>query len=589
MNENRTFVESMCARAAEHGDRVAVVFSPDPFRAGADLTLTYGELDRDARAIAALLQDRFAPGSRILVLHPTGLDFTRSFIGCLYAGMVPVAAPLPDGYRRQTDRLAAIARDADAAAALADAADEDALAAWADEQDLGAVARIVPAREDLPAPDAWTPPPPDPGALAFLQYTSGSVADPKGVMVDHANVLANTEILAGIAELDAESVLGGWLPMYHDFGLIGQLLTPLGLGGRSVLMAPMAFLRRPVSWLKFVERHGVDFSPAPNFAFDLCVQRVTDEELAGLDLSGWRSAVNGAEPVHAATVEAFTRRFAAAGLRPSAMLPGYGMAETTLVVSGDRPRRFPVLTEVDTAAFERGELRPPEPGAPVRRLVSSGPAEFLDVRIVDPRTCRALPDGRVGEIWVRGANVARGYWRRPEETARVFDAALAGAADGAGGFLRTGDLGVLRAGELYVTGRIKELIIHRGRNLYPQDLEATARTAHPALARGAGAAFAVEVPAEELVVVQECRGRVPQGLAEVAARIRDSLNREHGIVPKGVVLVRPGGVDRTTSGKIQRGVVRGRFLAGDLPVLHAELAPDVVALRAERPGGAAAS
>ncbi|WP_216588138.1 fatty acyl-AMP ligase [Streptomyces brasiliscabiei] len=585
MRRHRSFVELMCVRAAEHGDRTALVFSGDPLRAEADETMTYGELDRAARRVAALLRDRFSVGDRLLVLHPSGPGFAQSLLGCMYAGMVPVPAPPPDGrQRRQADRLAAIARDAGAAGALTDVTDLEALRSWAGEQGLRDMTVLAPHSaqsvvdgangeglvDGAPAANPWASPPADPHALAFLQYTSGSTADPKGVMVDHANLLANAEILAKIAGLSAEGPVGGWLPLYHDFGLIGLLLTPLVLGGRSVLMPPTAFLRRPHTWLTLIDRHGIDFSPAPNFAYDLCLQRITDEELARLDLSRWRCAVNGAEPVQAATVEAFTRRFAAAGLRPEAMLPGYGMAETTLVVSGDRPARRALITEVDPAAFERGELLPPAPGAPAHRVVSSGPAEHLDVRIVDADAGRTLPDGRVGEIWVRGPNVARGYWGRPAETRRVFGAVT---PDGESGFLRTGDLGVLHEGELYVTGRTKELIIIRGRNLYPQDLEAATRAAHPALERGVGAAFSVPVPEEEVVIVRECRADrlAPDELPRVAASVRDRLTREVGVPAHNVVLVPPGTVARTTSGKIQRRLLRHRLLGGELPILYAEL------------------
>ncbi|MDQ0762470.1 fatty acyl-AMP ligase [Streptomyces canus] len=588
-HEHRSFVELMCARAAQHGDRTALIFSADPLRAEADETMTYGELDRSARQVAALLQDRFSAGDRLLILHPSGPGFARSLLGCMYAGLVPVPAPPPDGRPgRQADRLAAIARDAGAAGALADGTDLEVLVSWTKEQDLAGVSVLAPhcaeAADELPAAHRWRPPLADPHALAFLQYTSGSTDDPKGVMVDHANLLANARILAAIADMSADRPVGGWLPLYHDFGLIGLLLTPLVLGGRSVLMPPTAFLKRPHTWLTLIDRHGIDFSPAPNFAYDLCLQRITDEQLARLDLSRWRCAVNGAEPVQAATVEAFTRRFAAAGLRPEAMLPGYGMAETTLVVSGDRPARRAVITEVDAAAFERGELLSPAPGTPAHRIVSSGPAEHLDIRIIDAEAGMTLPDGRVGEIWVRGPNVARGYWGRPAETRRVFDAVT---PDGESGFLRTGDLGILHEGELYVTGRSKELIIVRGRNLYPQDLEAATREAHPALERGVGAAFSVPVPEEEVVVVRECRAdRIPPDeLAHVAARVRDRLTRDVGVPAHNVVLVPPGTVARTTSGKIQRRLLRRRFLGGELPILHAELSPGVRARLDDAAGG----
>ncbi|RFU41878.1 peptide synthetase [Actinomadura logoneensis] len=577
MNEHSTLVELMCARAAEHGDRTALVFSADPFRPERDEILTYQGLDQAARRVAALLQARFAAGARVLVLHPTGPAFAESFLGCVYAGMVPVAAPTPHDNRRLTDRVAAIARDADAVAALVDASDLETLTAWAKERDLPEITLLAPASEVLPPADAWKRPPADPGALVFLQYTSGSTSDPKGVMVDHANLLANARLLSLVLDVDSTTVTGGWLPMYHDFGLIGLLLSPLIMGAHTVLMPTMAFLKRPHAWLTLIDRYDIDFSPAPNFAFEFVTRRVTDAEIAELDLSRWRLAVNGAEPVRAATLEEFARRFAPAGLPPTAPTPGYGMAETTLVVCGNRSGHPPVVTSVDRAAYERGELVPAADGAKAHRLVSCGPAEVIDILVVEPLSRRPLPDGRVGEIWVRGPNIARGYWNRPEETARVFAAAT---ADGDSGYLRTGDLGVLWKGELYVTGRLKEVIIVRGGNLYPQDLEAVTHTAHPSLERGVGAAFAVSAPDEGVVIVRECRERDPGGLADVAGAVRDRLSREYGVNAHGVVLVRPGGVARTTSGKIQRRLVRRQFLTGGLDCVYADLSP---ALRAALP------
>lgn len=576
MHEHTSFVDLMSARVHEHGDRVALVHSADPLRPGSEETLTYAELDTGARRAAALLQDRFAAGERVLVLQPTGPGFARAFLACMYAGMIPVSAPPPDGYRRQARRLAAIARDARVAAVLADGTDRDLVSSWAKEQDLEGLDLLSPDSEDLPGADAWRRPPADPRAPALLQYTSGSTDAPKGVVVDHANLLVNARNFARLTGVDPDRAVGGWLPMYHDFGLIGTLLTPLVIGTRSVLMPPLAFLKRPASWLALIDRHGVDTSPAPNFAYDMCVDRVTDEELAGLDLSRWRLAVNGAEPIRAATVRRFTERFAAAGLRPSAMLPGYGMAEATLVVSGNA-YRSPVVSPVDPAALERGEFVPAAGDPAAQPLVGCGRPGPVEARICDPESGEVLPDGRVGEIWVRGRNVARGYWERPEETAEVFGAV---AADGEGGFLRTGDLGVLYEGELYVTGRCKELIIVRGRNLYPQDLEAATRDAHPALARGVAAAFSVPAPDEQVVIVRECRARGvdPAGLAEIVAAIRDRVAADFGVPARGVVLVRPGGIARTTSGKIQRRLMREDFLKGRLDAVHADLSPAVRAV-----------
>lgn len=572
MNEHSSFVELMCARAMEHGDQTALVFSADPFRPERDEILTYRSLDQAARRVAALLQARFAPGDRVLVLQPTGLGFASSFLGCVYAGMVPVAAPPPDGHRRQADRIAAIARDADAVAALADTTDMEALTTWAKEQDLPGLALLDPSSEQLPPAAAWRRPPADPDALVFLQYTSGSTSDPKGVMVDHANLLANARLLALVLDLDSATVAGGWLPMHHDFGLIGLLLTPLILGGRSVLMPPMAFLKRPNAWLTLIDRHGIDFScgpelrvragrPAGHRRGDRRTRPVPlaaggERRGAGpcLDPRGVRPAVRGGGSVPDG---------AAARLRHGRDDPG-GLR---------RPARPPPRDHPGGP----GRARTRRAGAARRRLDGATARELWPRRGArhHRRRPRLRPDaaGRAGgEIWVRGPNVARGYWRRPEETALVFDVTT---ADGDPGYLRTGDLGILHEGELYVTGRIKELIIVRGRNLYPQDLEAVTRTAHPALERGVGAAFSVPVPEEEVVIVRECRERDPAELARVAEAVRDRLSREYGVNAQGIVLVRPGRVARTTSGKIQRRLVREQFLRGDLTPVHAELSPSV--------------
>lgn len=583
MPEHDSVIALLRERAARHGSREALVFSPDPADAAADEPRTYAELDAVARGLGGHLAHRFDQGTRLLLPYAPGPAFAESFLACLYAGMIAVPTPMPDGYQRQRERLVAIARDAGAAGVLVDAENAEAVNLWTKDAGLELAVVVVDGAEALAAgPDAWREPATDARTLAFLQYTSGSTSLPKGVAIDHGNVLANADIFARLTSSSEETRFGGWLPMYHDFGLIGLLLTPLVLGATTVLMSPAAFLKRPHMWLHLMDRQHINVSPAPNFAFDLCVQRITDEQIAGLDLSRWTQALNGSEPVRATTLRAFAERFAGAGLRRTALQPGYGMAETTLCVSCTPATRGALITPVDAAELDANRFRPAAPGTGpglTRDLVSSGrPTRGLDVRIVDPRSRRELPEGEVGEIWVRGENVARGYWQRPQETAGQFGVAT---AEGAGGFLRTGDLGVLAEGDLYVTGRIKELIIVNGRNLYPHDLEATAREVHPALRRGVTAAFPVAVPQEEIAVVQECRagqlGVVSP--AEIVAEIRHRISGEFQVAVGSVALVRPGEVRRTSSGKIQRAHTGRLFTEGALKTVHEELSDGMRATR----------
>ncbi|MCW5253540.1 fatty acyl-AMP ligase [Streptomyces sp. SHP 1-2] len=588
MPQHESLVALLRERAAAHGDRPAVGFSTDPADPAAYEETTYGELDETARRTAALLQRAgVAEGDRVLLLHPPGLGFPRGFTGCLYAGVIAVPAPMPDGYRRQRDRLAGIARDARVSAVLTDSATAGAVTDWARECGLADLPVLTVDGGSPPPAGEWREPRIGARTVAFLQYTSGSTSDPKGVVVDHGNVLANAEAFCGTVDVRQETRWGGWLPMYHDFGLIGLLITPLTLGSTIVLMSPATFLKRPHLWLRLMDAYDLQVSPAPNFAYDLCTQRITDAQLAGLDLSRWTHAMNGSEPVRARTLTAFAERFAAAGLGAGAPTPGYGMAEATLCVSGSRSHLPPVITDVDAEALARDEFRPVGPNAPadtVRSLVSSGRlCPGVEVVAVDPDDGRVLPEGTIGELWVRGPSVARGYWENAEQTALAFGAV---AADGSGGWLRTGDRGLLADGELYVTGRIKELLILNGRNLYPHDLEAAVRATHPALERTATAVFTVPSAEDQLTVVQEAR---PAQLGtttpeELVARITRELGGGFGVAVPSVVLVRPGDVQRTTSGKIQRGLTRELLLDGELRVLHQRVSPALERARAARAG-----
>ena len=499
--------------------------------------LTYGELLARAATIAAALSSRCARGDRVALLFAPDLTFVPALIGTWLAGCVavPVAPPSLAGQR---SRIEAILADADPALLLTDRADDEIVRAGVE---------LLSAAELEPVAARGRPAPPRAEELALLQYTSGSTGSPKGVMVTHANLLANQRQIAQVFGQDERAVVVSWLPLYHDMGLIGGVLHPLYLGASCVMMPPAAFMRRPLRWLQAIDAHRGTISPAPDFAYELCAARATADDVAALDLRSWEVACDGSEPVRPDTIRRFTSTFAAAGFDPRAFAPAYGLAEATLLVGGVPPQREPQVRELAST------------DARVQRLVGCGPPT-MDVAIVRGR--RALADGEEGEIWLRGPSVAAGYWRDARETRRTFGARLRGHDDA---WLRTGDLGTLLDGELFVTGRVKDLVIVRGRNHHPHDLEATARTVDPRLAAATGAAFS---DGERLVLVHGVRGS--GALDELPERIRQAIAREHGLRIDEVVLVRPRGIPRTTSGKVRRSECRRRLRAGELPVVLAD-------------------
>ncbi|MEO6196031.1 MAG: amino acid adenylation domain-containing protein [Thermoanaerobaculia bacterium] len=575
-----TLVEVLRGRAERQGEDLAYTFLLDGELAEAHLT--YGELDRRARGLAATLKrEGIGGGARVLLLYPPGLDYVAAFFGCLYAGAVAVPA-YPPRSRRPSARLQSIQESAGAKAVLSTAAVLSSLDRQLPRRP-GVLWQAAEGAELEAGAEEWRDPGVGEEALAFLQYTSGSTAAPKGVMLRHANLLANLEQIRLSFAQTAEERTVIWLPPYHDMGLIGGILTPLYAGNPAVLLSPVSFLQRPLRWLQAISRYRGTTSGGPNFAYDLCVEKIGAEEREKLDLSSWTLAFNGAEPVRAETLERFAAAFAPCGFRKEAFLPCYGLAEGTLLAAAGRRGEGATAGVFAAAGLERhhGVAAGPAAGAgDTRTLVGSGTApEGARLLVVDPESRVPRAPGEVGEIWIAGPAVAAGYWGLPEATAASFGART---ADGGGPWLRTGDLGFLggdgELGELFVTGRSKDLIILRGRNHYPQDLELTVERSHPALRPGCGAAFAVEPREgggeERLVVVQEVRREQREAdPAELVAAIRRAVAEEHEVQVHAVVLLRPATIPKTTSGKIQRAACRARYLDGTLEALGAWQAP----------------
>ena len=565
-----TLVDLLRAQAAHQPDKQVYIFLQDGELD--EVRMTYAELDLRAQAIAALLQQQGAAGERVLLLYPPGLDYIAAFFGCLYAGAVAVPAypPNPARLDRTLPRLQAIVRDARPAVALTTAQ----IASIAGM--LGAQVPEFQAVQwfatDIISDDQaaeWRAPAAESGTLAFLQYTSGSTSTPKGVMLTHGNLLHNSEVIHQGFGTRPDSRGVFWLPFYHDMGLIGGLLQPIYCGGTSMLLSPVDFLQRPLRWLQAVSRFQATISGGPNFAYDLCARKVTPEQLQQLDLSSWQVAFNGAEPIRAETLDRFVETFGPCGFRREAFYPCYGLAEATLLVTGVSPEAAPLVGDFDAGALERSRAVPAADDPRARTLVGSGqPRQTM--AIVHPETLAECTPGQIGEVWVSSGSIAQGYWNRPEESLRAFGARLADRPE-AGPFLRTGDLGFVHSGELFVTGRIKDLIIIRGRNHYPQDIELTAERSHPALRPGCGAAVSVEVAGEErLVVVQEVeRQHRTVDVEAVADAVRQAVAQAHELSVYAVVLLRHGSIPKTSSGKIQRHACKAGFLDGSLDTIGA--------------------
>jgi acyl-CoA synthetase (AMP-forming)/AMP-acid ligase II len=515
--------------------------------------LTYGDLHSRALAVAKRLVQHCEPGDRALLVFPQSLDFIAAYFGCLYAQVIAVPVNPPRRNKVQ-DATRSIVRNCEPSAVLTVSpmleATRESLEPLCGPLHWLEVDQVTDA-----ADTSFEPRPCSADSLAFLQYTSGSTSDPKGVMVSHGNLAANEEMIRRAFGHDQHSTVVGWAPFFHDQGLIGNVLQPLYVGATSILMSPMAFIRRPLLWLSTISRYRAHTSGGPNFAFDACVAQAAKGNVPDLDLSCWKVAFNGAEPIRPETLRRFSESFAPFGFSEEALYPCYGLAEATLLVTGSQKGRGPRTVEADVDELSHRRFARASSG---RTLAGSGvvvPGEKL--RIVDPETGHVCAANQVGEIWVTGDNVAQGYWRRPEATADTFH------TDGERTSLRTGDLGVVVDDELYIVGRLKDLVIIRGRNYYPQDIEQTAQSSHPALKPGGCAAFSVPGPnGDKLIVVQELKRehRWQADVLDVAASIRAGITQEHEIAVSDLVLIMPGQLQKTSSGKIMRAAARKRYL-----------------------------
>jgi acyl-CoA synthetase (AMP-forming)/AMP-acid ligase II len=537
-------------RAAHEPDRVAYTFLADG--AGGVRSLTWAQLHARAGSVAANLLSRGAAKQPVLLALPSSLAFVEALFGCWYAGAIAVPVSLPR-HQRVKHRLDRVIADSGAQFAVGNEDSRQRISAsdsltWLGCQDSN----------DFCQPRA------DLSDVAALQYTSGSTGSPRGVIVTHANLMANSRQIAEACEHDASKTIAGWLPLYHDMGLVG-LIQAAFTGARCIFMQPERFLMRPWTWLQMISDCKVWSSPAPNFAYDLCVDRVSEEQKRALDLSSWRNALNGSEPVRGATLQRFAAAFSSCGFEANSFFPCYGMAEATLFVTGPGAERIPARRSADGANLPDG--------SPDGHVACGRTFGDTRIAIVDPDSHRRLHESAIGEIWITGQSCARGYWNNPDDTAATFNAHLNGATgeETETSWLRTGDLGMIADGQLFVTGRLKELIIIAGRNLFPVDIERTVESSDAGVAPFGVAAFSIDRNGlESLIILAEIRreiARPPRGeparpfdAQATIRRIRAAVGAEHDVTPGDVLLCAPGALPRTTSGKLSRLTARGEYL-----------------------------
>ena len=564
ITQSQTIVELLRQRVEEQGSQIVYRFLKDGERD--EISISYQQLDLQARAIASSLQGLGLENARVVMIYPydAPLEFIAAFLGCLYASVVPVPCHPPRN-RSALEEIEARLISADAQMILT----TKNLLPQLNKQ-LPAIDKLATDKIPLTQAQDWMEPLLNQDSLAFLQYTSGSTGTPKGVMVTHGCLLANQEMLK-MAFGHTESAIGvGWLPLFHDMGLIGNVFQALYLGASCVFLSPMAFIQKPVRWLQAISRYQAITSGGPNFAYDLLCRHVTEQQLESLDLSSWQVAFSGAEPVKLETIEAFTTKFARCGFRREAFYPCYGMAEATLLISGGEKNQLPVVRYVEKLALEENRVvisSTEKPG--FKPIVGCGKA-WLDgkIAIANPQTLNQCTANQIGEIWVSGFGIAKGYWQQPEATVETFQAYLEDSQEGP--FFRTGDLGFIHEGELFITGRLHDVMVFWGFNHYPQHIEQTVQLSHPGLKANGGAAFAVEIEGEEkLVIAQEIERSYRQSLdlESVVEAIRWAVFNEHFIDVYAIILLKTGSIPKTSSGKIQRRLCREKFLAGNLDMI----------------------
>ncbi len=556
--------------------------------------LTYKMLDQQAQAIATHLQAQGALGARVLLTYPldSGLEFIVAFFGCLYAGAIAVPA-WPPLNQALLSEMAYKTNDADVAIALTTHTVRSKYRKQLQADPTLTKLNWIETDTIQLKESHWQAPPLNNSHLAYLQYSSGSTGWPKGAMISHGNVLNNLSLMYQALEGKTTQASDSgvcWVPLYHDMGLVGGVLQPIYAGRPVVMMSPVDFIFKPIRWLKAISHYQATMTGGPNFAYELCVRNTTLKERMGLDLSTWKIAINGAEPILAETLERFTTTFAPYGFDRKAFLPAYGMAETTVMISMGSRHTPPVIQSVQLQALEKNQIKAAPSEAVLEapsEAVSDAPSETAStvqvntrkligcgqvgadhrVEIVDPDTKTPCGTDQVGEIWISGPSVAQGYYNQLEATQQTFQAYL---STGEGPFLRTGDMGFLQGDELFITGRLKDVIILWGRNHYPHHIEMTVENSHPALRSGCGAVFGVDIEGEEqLVITHEVESRHLKQLDtdSVIQAIRDNLASHHALEAHAIVLTRSGSTPKTPTGKTQRAACRTQFLEGSLKTI----------------------
>lgn len=566
-NEVNSLIDLLEFNARNYPDDLAYRFLE---KSGAvEDNITYLELSEKVKVIAIALQKSACLGDRVLILSPPGIDYIASFFACLYAGVVPVPAypPTPGS---SVDRIRVIVEDAAAEVVLTNAAVKPFIEAFLKMSESLKDLRVM-ASDTLVEEGKWEPPVIGRETLAFLQYTSGSTGNPKGVMVTHGNLLHNLEQIRQSFNIKKESRIMAWLPPYHDMGLIGGILEPMYCGASSTLMSPLMFLKKPMLWLEMICKYRITISGGPDFAYELCAKKATDKQLSELDLSSLELLFNGAEPIRAATYHKFCQTFTENGFSPNAYYPCYGMAEATLFVTGGKSDAPVVEMTVDKTALTNGVIKTTSDDTPseIKQLIGCGQG-WLDqeLKIVNPETLEECQPGEIGEIWTASKSIAQGYWGDPEKTAQAF-AGKCTSSDRA--YLRTGDLGTIYNDELFVTGRLKDVVIIAGKNHYPTDMEYTVTESHPLVKAGCSICFSVDAEeGEGLVVVSTLNQKLidknidPKTLSEdVCNSIAAGIIRNHGIKPLDVVLLTDKNVPKTSSGKLQRSACKHAYIKGE--------------------------